>query len=67
VNGQPAPIGRVDYTLIGVALPEGARTVELGFHSSPYELGKTVTLIALALSTLLILAGVATDRRGARG
>jgi hypothetical protein len=62
-NGRPAKLGRVDYTLIGVELPEGARTVELRFDSAPYRAGKTITLVALALSTLWWLGGAFAERR----
>lgn len=63
VDGQPAPIGRVDYTLIGVALPAGARAVELQFTSPRYERGKLVTLAALAVALGMVAFGVVTDRR----
>jgi hypothetical protein len=63
VNGQPAKVGRADFTLIGVELPTGARTVELSFDSAPYHTGKTVTLAALALSALLWLGGAFAERR----
>ena len=57
VDGRPATVGRADYVLIGVALPTGARSVDLTFHSASYERGKTITLIALTLSILGMLAG----------
>ncbi len=63
VDGKPvAAIGRADYALIGVALPAGARHVELSFDDAAYETGKTVTLAALALALLLTAGGVAADR-----
>ena len=63
VNGQPARIGRADYTFIGVALPEGAREVELSFHEQAFETGKLVTIVALILTALAIAAGLVADRR----
>jgi hypothetical protein len=57
VDGRPATVGRADYVLIGVALPTGARSVDLTFHSASYERGKTITLVALSLSFLGVLAG----------
>lgn len=51
VDGKPASIGRVDYVLMGVALPAGARSVDLTFTSAAYSKGKTVTLMCIA-STL---------------
>lgn len=66
-DGRPAPIGRADYTLIGVELPAGARQVELSFESRTYEQGKLVTLLAIALAVLASVAGMIADRRGRRG
>ena len=63
VNGQRAKLGRADYTLIGVELPAGARTVELSFDSASYQTGKTVTLIALAVAACWWLAGAFAERR----
>jgi hypothetical protein len=57
VDGRPATVGRADYVLIGVALPTGGRSVDLTFHSASFEKGKTITLVALALSILGMLAG----------
>ena len=67
VDGRPATVGRADYVLIGVALPTGARSVDLTYHSASYERGKTITLVALALSILGMLAGFwnARTRRSA--
>ncbi len=63
VDGAPASIGRVDYTLIGVQLPEGARRIELGFEDPAYERGKLVTQIALVLTAVLIGWGIFTERK----
>lgn len=54
---------RAMYSLIGVPLPAGARTVELRFASASYERGKAITLAAVGLSLILALGGVAMDRR----
>jgi hypothetical protein len=62
-NGQPARVGRADYSLIGVELPPGTRTVDLTFDSTPYHTGKTITLIALVLSAAWALAGLFAERR----
>ncbi len=50
VDGKAAAVGRADMTLIGVELPEGARNITLRFSSEPYEKGKLVTILALALA-----------------
>jgi hypothetical protein len=63
VDGRPAPIGRANFTLIGVALPSGGRVIELRFRSRPYEVGKAVTLVALASAVLLAAGGVLVERR----
>jgi hypothetical protein len=64
VDGKPAPIGRTDYTLIGVPLPTGASSVELTFHDAAYARGKIVTYVAalFALGWLLV-CGVLLRRR----
>ena len=63
VDGKPARIGRADYTLIGVELPSGARSVELNFTSPSYQRGKVITWIAIAIGLLMLGAGVWRDRR----
>jgi hypothetical protein len=63
VEGKPAPIGRADYTFIGVELPAGARSVELDFTSPAYERGKVITWIAIAFGFLMLAAGSWRDRR----
>lgn len=63
VDGQPAAIGRVDFTLIGVELPAGARSVQLRFSSAPYDTGKRLTQGAILLAVLLLIGGLVMDRR----
>ena len=63
VDGKPANIGRVDYSMIGVELPQGARTVSLRFTSPTYERGKLITWIAIALGFLMLAGGLWRDRR----
>ncbi len=63
VNGSPAKVDRADYVLMGVELPAGAKQVELTFRSARYESGKSITLAALALGLVAMLAGVVLDRR----
>lgn len=63
VDGKPAHIGRVDYTLIGVELPAGARKISLLFTSPSYERGKVVTWLAIAVGLLMLGAGGWRDRR----
>lgn len=63
VDGKPARLGRADYTMIGVELPAGARSVELNFTSPTYEKGKAITWVAIALGFLMLGAGIVRDRR----
>jgi hypothetical protein len=63
VDGKAARIGRADYTLIGVELPQGARSIELVFTSPSYERGKTITWVAIAIGVLMLGAGIWRDRR----
>ena len=52
VDGKPARIGRADYTLIGVELPQGARSIDLLFTSpSLPKRGRMITWIAIAVDS----------------
>ena len=62
IDGQPAPVLRGDYSLIAVPVPARARTVELTFHSKLYERGRAITLGALALLVLALLAAAVPRR-----
>jgi hypothetical protein len=62
-DGKATPIGRADYSLIGVELPQGARSIELRFTSPAYERGKLITWIAIVVGILMLGAGVWRDRR----
>ncbi len=66
VDGRPARLGRADFTLIGVELPESAKRVELEFTSPSYQTGKAVTWIAIGMTLVALAAGVWRDRRGGR-
>lgn len=63
VDGRAAVTDRVDYTLIGVELPEGGRNVDLVFSDPAYESGKLVTIIALLLSVFFLAAGIFREKR----
>ncbi|WP_373070583.1 hypothetical protein [Gemmatimonas sp.] len=63
VDGKPATIARADYTLIGVELPMGAKSVQLRFDSAPYHTGKLLTLLALGAALLWWIIGFALDRK----
>ena len=52
VDGRPVPICRVNGTLQGVAVPPGARNVELHYRPTSLYLG-----CAMAVGGLIMLAG----------
>ena len=63
VDGRPAPVVRADFNLMAVALPAGAKSVQLRFDDPAYEKGKTLTLVAIALAIALWGVGLAVDKR----
>ena len=63
IDGKPGNVERADYVLMGIPLPEGAKSVELTFDSDSYKTGKTVTYVAILLSLLAALGGAVTGRR----
>lgn len=65
VDGQPAKAERAMLSLMAVALPAGATTIELRFDSEPYATGRGITLLMAGLALLLIPAGALLDRRRA--
>ena len=62
VDGRPTSVYRANFNLLGVPLPAGARSVQLTFHDPAYSTGRLLTGIALALSLLLLVAGIARER-----
>jgi hypothetical protein len=63
VDGKTVPVGRADYTLIGVPLTEGARRIELSFTDTVYERGRIITIVALLLAGALVVGGLVVERR----
>jgi hypothetical protein len=63
VDGRQAPVGRADFTLIGVQMPEGGKKVDLFFDDDAYEKGKILTLVALLVTAAMIGFGVFRERR----
>jgi hypothetical protein len=63
VDGKTAPIGRAQYSMIGVELPAGARNISLAFSSAPYETGKVITWIAMVIALLGLAGGFFMERR----
>ncbi len=64
-DGKPATVALMDYNLIGVALPPGARNISLRFTDAAYEKGKVVTWVAILLSLVLWIGGWMAARRTA--
>ncbi|HEU4890176.1 MAG TPA: hypothetical protein VFT47_01415, partial [Vicinamibacterales bacterium] len=62
-DGKPAETTRANFNLIGVALPAGARQLQLRFSDPAYGPGKTVTLLALTLAVVAVIGGALADRR----
>ena len=65
VDGKPATVGKAAVSLMGVVLPAGAKSIQLSFHNAAYDTGKRVTWFAVFAALLLLVAGLAMDRRGA--
>ncbi len=63
VDGNPAAVGRADFSLMGIELPEGGKNVELIFRDAAYERGKMITLFAIALAGVLTVAGLLRERK----
>ncbi len=66
-DGGPAQVLRGDYSLLTVAVPAGAKVVDLTFHSKLYELGRTLTITSLAALLVALLAALAFRRRAPHG
>jgi hypothetical protein len=62
VDGEPAPLLRVDHGLQGVALPRGAHRVELSYRPATFAVGATLSSVSLLLLSLL---AIWPARRGA--
>jgi uncharacterized membrane protein YfhO len=65
VDGKATEVGKAAVSLMGIALPAGARMIELSFVNPAYETGKRVTWGAVALALLLLGVGLLMDRRQA--
>jgi hypothetical protein len=62
-DGKPAAVARANFNLIGVALPAGARSIQVRFTDAAYEKGKVLTLVALAIALLVWIGGWIAERR----
>jgi hypothetical protein len=62
-DGKPVPVARMNFNLIGVPLPAGARSIQLRFEDAAYRKGKTVTLVAIAAALIAWVLGFVADSR----
>jgi hypothetical protein len=63
VDGKPGVAALMNYNLIGIPLPTGAKSVQLRFADAAYAKGKSVTLIAALLTIAWLVVGLVQDRR----
>lgn len=63
VDGKPVTASRAMYSLIGVPLPTGAKSIELRFASASYEKGKLITLASIGIALLAMAIGAVADRK----
>jgi uncharacterized membrane protein YfhO len=54
VDGQPAPLLTANLMLRGVALPAGAHEITLEYRPASWQLGRLVSLMALASCFVLL-------------
>jgi hypothetical protein len=62
-DGKPVPVARMNFNLIGVPLPTGARAIHLRFEDAAYTKGKVVTLAAIAVALVAWIFGWVADAR----
>jgi hypothetical protein len=63
VDGKAAPIGRADYTLLGVPLPAGATTVDLEYRNPVFRWSAALTLVAMIGAFAWWAIALASERR----
>jgi hypothetical protein len=62
-EGKPVSVALMNYNLIGIPLPAGATSIQLRFADPAYAKGKRVTLLAVLLAIVALVAGLVVDRR----
>ncbi|HEU5309962.1 MAG TPA: YfhO family protein, partial [Candidatus Eisenbacteria bacterium] len=63
VDGKDAPIHRVNFFMRAVTLPAGEHTVRFTYHPAGLEAGWRITIGAAAITLVLAVWGVVSDRR----
>jgi hypothetical protein len=62
-DGKPTAVGMTNYNLVGIALPAGAKSIQLRFQDDAYNRGKGITLVAILLAFGAWIFGFVLDRR----
>ena len=57
VDGKPTPTHRANHAMLSVALPPGAKSVVLAYHTPGYDTGKMITVISLVGALGMVVAG----------
>ena len=65
VDGQPAPVVRVNHALRAIPVPAGARTIALHYEARQLRLGAVVSLLAALVLYLVWKRGVKTTEHSA--
>jgi hypothetical protein len=63
VDGKPAVAARADYTLIGVPLPAGGRTIDLVFHDPAFPTGVWVTMLTAGAALVWLIVSLRAAAR----
>jgi len=66
VDGEERPLEVANFFFRGVPLEPGDRNVVFSYRSRPFEHGRLISLISLAIAVGLFAAGEVGQRRGAR-
>ena len=63
IDGNPAQIDKVDYTLRGMDIPKGKHTIEFKFEPQVVKTGSSIALISFIIMVLVIAGGIYFDNR----
>lgn len=63
IDGQEAPIARVNYVLRGVSIPAGNHKIEFRFDPESHRVGSQVTSVCSTLMVLVLLGGLFMEFR----
>ncbi|WP_284651204.1 YfhO family protein [Flavobacterium terrisoli] len=63
IDGEEAPIYKVDYTLRGLFIPKGKHTIEFKFEPQVVKTGSSIALFSSIVMLLVIAGGVYWDRK----